>query len=341
MTRLPRFLIPAVFFVFFCTDTTHALRQQYEFSGRTMGTYYTVKFISKKNEPQKFWQTRIDTLLRQINRRLSMYDPKSELSVFNNTAPGQPHHLSTDFHAVLTQADTLYTISGGAWDGTIKPLVDLWGFGVSGRDRPVPGKAQIDRARSFVGFHRIRLQKGLSVVKEAPVTLDLGSIAKGYGVDALLAIILDSGIDDALVEIGGELSAAGKNRKREPWTVGINRPDKSFANRNLIKIVQLNRQAIATSGDYRNFFEQDGKTYSHIIDPRTGYPTVNHIVSASVVANNCTFADGLATALMVMDTEEGIALVNQTPDTECLIIREQGDQLIEHASHGFEDLLVK
>ncbi len=326
----------------FClTDTGLAFKRQYEISGKTMGTFYSVKFISKKKQSTEFWQARVGTLLKQINKRLSMYDPKSELSLFNKQAPHSPRTVSKDFYAVLVQAGQLYTMTDGAWDGTLKPLVDLWGFGTKKRGVTLPDDRKIKEILSTTGFNHIRVKETAVVLKTSPVTLDFGSIAKGYGVDAVARLFVDSGITDVLVEIGGELSAFGKNKKHQPWSVGISRPDKNFARQTLFKIITLNNQSVATSGNYRNFFELGGKTYSHIIDPRTGYPTSNNIVSASVVAKSCTFADGLATALMVMDLNDGINLVNRLEKTECLIIRKEGDRLFEHPSDGFEGLVVK
>ena len=332
-------LIP-VLIVSLCSPVM-AGRRQYEVSGKTMGTFYSIKFISKKKESPLFWKAKVDTLLKGINKKFSMYDPASELSLFNQKAPHHPISVSADFYAVLRTAKELHTMTGGAWDGTLKPLVDLWGFGTKERADAVPDSDEINRLLAVTGFNRITLQKPMVAVKTSPVTLDFGSIAKGYGVDAVQKLFIASGISNVLVEIGGELSAAGKNRKRQVWTVGIDWPDKSITSRRLFKVLRLRNQSIATSGNYRNFFEADGKTYAHIIDPRTGYPTTNGIISASVVAGSCTFADGLATALMVMDIDEGLGLVNRLENTECLIIQQEQSGLTGHTSKGFDRLLVE
>ncbi len=159
--------------------------------------------------------------------------------------------------------------------------------------------------------------------------------------DAIARLFTASGIHDILVEIGGELYASGINKKGKPWSVGISRPAKAFANQGLYKIVRLKNHAIATSGNYRNFFELNNKTFSHIIDPKTGFPVDNKIVSASVIAKNCTFADGLATALMVMDVQKGIGLVNRLEDTECLIIQKKDQTLVSHVSENFDSFVKK
>lgn len=316
-------------------------RQEYTLSGRTMGTYYTIKFISSKKPSLPLFQARVDKRLEEINGRMSMFDPKSEISLFNDQKTGFPVKISSEFYDTLLTAKHLYELTAGAWDGTVKPLVDLWGFGTKKRITQIPEPDKIALALSKTGFQHIDITKPHTLVKNSDVTLDLGSIAKGYAVDALAQIFTSSGIMDVLVEIGGELYGAGFNKKGQPWSVGIKEPDRQFSNHNLFKIVRLNNQAIATSGNYRNFFEIKGKLYSHIIDPKTGFPVDNNIVSASVIAKACTFADGLATALMVMDVQQALALVNHLPDTECLIIQKKATQFISHTSDNFDRFVVE
>ena len=313
--------------------------REYTLSGKTMGTFYTLKFISTQKPSLPLWKARVDKRLKDINKRLSMYDPESELSLFNRQRAGLPVKVSSDFYATLSTAKNLHGLTKGAWDGTIKPLVDLWGFGTKKRTNQVPEADKIAMALSKTGFQHIDIKERQRVFKTREVTLDLGSIAKGYGVDALARLFTTSGIRDVLVEIGGELFGSGKNKKGEPWSVGISKPDKQYAKQDLYKIVRLNNRAIATSGNYRNFFEINKKTYSHIINPKTGFPVDNHIVSASVISKDCTFADGLATALMVMDIDKGIKLVNRLEDTECLIIQKKDQKLINYISENFNDLL--
>jgi thiamine biosynthesis lipoprotein len=268
-----------------------------------------------------------------------MYDPASEISIFNQQPTGTAMKISPDFHAVLKTAAHLYRLTDGAWDGTVKPLVDLWGFGTQKGSGRVPETGRIARALANTGFKHIEISPGHRIQKHRAVTLDLGSIAKGYGVDAVAQLFVSSGITDLLVEIGGELYGSGTNKRGKPWSVGISRPDKRYANQSLYKIIRLENQAIATSGTYRNFFEMDQKTFAHIIDPRTGFPVDNNIVSASVIAQDCTLADGLATALMVMDVQKGIDLVNRLDSTECLIIEKRGQTLVNHPSKKFNDLV--
>ncbi|NOX35644.1 MAG: FAD:protein FMN transferase [Deltaproteobacteria bacterium] len=330
------------FFIFqssgFAFQTTG---RQYAISGKTMGTFYTIKFISHKSESLSLWEEKVDTLLKEVNRKLSMFDAKSEISLFNKKATGKLVTISPEFYAVILTGKKLYRMTNGAWDASVKPLVDLWGFGTENSTNKIPDPGKIAVALSKVGFNHIAIKGTNAVQKTKPITLDFGSIAKGYGVDAVAKLFTSSGINDVLVEIGGELYASGKNRKGKYWSVGISKPDKIYINQGLYKIIRLDNKAIATSGNYRNFFEIKGKTFSHIIDPKTGFPVDNGIVSASVISQNCTFADGLATALMVMDLKKGIRLVNSLEDTECLIIQKKGQKLLNHASKNFGDLVVK
>ncbi len=334
------FLFIPIFMILTCFPA-QALKREYKISGKTMGTFYSVKFISNKKENLKTWKLIIDTRLKEINKNLSMFDPNSELSRFNRETKNQSFAISRDFHTILLQAGQLHKLTNGAWDGTIKPLVDLWGFGAKQTKEKIPNIYLISQTLSLVGFTHIKINNKPIVSKTANVTLDLGSIAKGYGTDAILELFIAAKIKDALVEIGGELAASGKNKKGRLWTVGISQPDKTFASQQLYKIVQLDNQAIATSGNYRNFFEVNGKIFSHIINPRTGYPVGNQIVSASVISTSCSFADGLATSLMVMDIRDGLSLINHLENTECLIIQKREDKLISHESNNFKQFVVK
>lgn len=332
-----------LFFSIFCllsNASAYTSGKQYIISGKTMGTYYSIKFISKKKQSKVSWKSKVSTRLKEVNKRLSMFDPKSELSLFNREEIKKPVKTSSDFYTILQTATQLYNLSNGSWDGTVKPLVDLWGFGTTKVLNRIPEPDEISLALSKTGFHHIEISAPKLIMKKKAVSLDLGSIAKGYGVDAIAKLFTSSGIHDVLVEIGGELYASGKNKKGKYWSVGISRPDKKYANQGLYKIIRIENMAIATSGNYRNFFEIQGKAYSHILNPETGFPVDNKVVSASVLSKDCTFADGLATALMVMDVKEGIALVNRLEDTECLIIQKNDLGLLNHTSERFNNFVI-
>ncbi len=316
--------------------TTLSAREAYLFTGRTMGTTYAIQIVSAKPLLKSLWQEKIDLRLKQVNACLSMYQKDSELSRFNVLPADRPFTASPDFYQVLAQCKDLYTLTQGAWDGTVKPLVDLWGFGTKGRRTTPPEAVEIASALARTGFDKLDLS-GHTLTKTTPgVTLDLGSIAKGFGVDAVARLIHDSGIKNYLVEIGGELAGRGRNRHRKVWTVGISKPEKGQLSPGLCDRLHLDNMAIATSGNYRNYFEKQGQVFSHIIHPKTGYPVKNIVISASVIAENCTRADGLATALMVMDPDHSLDLINGLENTECLIIRQDNGKRTVLRSSGFK-----
>jgi thiamine biosynthesis lipoprotein len=217
------------------------------------------------------------------------------------------------------------------------PLVNLWGFNSKEKKGNIPKKKEIDRLLPEVCFDHINILENRYLVKrKVPISVDLASIAKGYAVDQIADLIRTSGIRNFIVEIGGEVYASGFREDGKLWKVGINRPDKHAPFDQAYKIVALHNRALATSGDYRTFFEISGKSYSHIFDPKTGYPVSNRVVSASVLADRCAFADGLATALMVMGVEKGLPLVNTIDGVECLVVVEEKDgSLTDHCSQGF------
>ena len=307
-------------------------------SGKTMGTFYHIKVVTGPFTSADKLQEKINKRLAVINKSMSTYDPASEISRFNAIqSTGEAFSPSEDFLYVLKVAGEIYRLSDGAWDGTLDPLITLWGFGRKGVMDKIPDQGEIDKALAHVGFDRIRLDESGAMRKTDPaVTLDLASIAKGYGVDAVSRLLKDEGMDNHLVEIGGEIYASGHRKDGKPWRVGINRPDREAAFDDVYKALDLTGQAMATSGDYRNFFQVGDRVFSHIIDPRTGWPEKSGVVSATVVAANCTFADGLATALMVMGPDKGVTLVNSLPNVECLIVTRQPEGMFsDHPSKGF------
>jgi thiamine biosynthesis lipoprotein len=314
-----------------CSKTEHTL------TGRTMGTTYSVKVVTGPFGSVAGLKEKIDRRLDEINRSMSPYRADSEISRFNRFHQTEVEFsISADFLAVMKVADRIYEWSEGAWDGTVNPLVDLWGFGRAGRLEQVPPAEKVAAALADVGFDKIEIRGGGALVKRhAAVSLDLSSIAKGYGVDQAADVVRATGFTDFLIEIGGEVVASGIRSDGHPWRVGINRPKPEAGWDEVYKVVSLENQAFATSGDYRQFFVKNGVRYSHIIDPKTGYPVNNRVVSVSILAGNCTLADGLATAVMVMGAEKGLALIERIEGVEGLIIVEAPDgNLKEYASPG-------
>jgi len=315
------------------------LKKEAAFSGKTMGTTYHIKVVAGLFTNTKDLKDQIDIRLDEINESMSTFRKDSEISRFNAYQHiGKKFWISDDFYNVMTVAKTIYEETGGAWDGTVKPLVDLWGFGKSENNHTIPEKSRIAAILSNIGFNNIEMIAGHYLAKKnTAITLDLASIAKGYGVDQVAALIRANGIQHFLVEIGGEVFAAGLRKDGKKWRIGINRPQKNAPVDQVYKIVDLQDKGFATSGDYRNYFEVNQKRFSHVIDPINGYPVDNGVVSVSIIANTCTFADGLATAVMVLGHKKGLDLVNRLDNTECFIVTQSKDGVLnDHYSKGFK-----
>jgi len=316
-------------------------KREHLIQGRTMGTTYHIKVVTGYLQGISGLKEKIERRLFEINVAMSTYQKDSEISRFNEfNQTGTKFKISEDFYRVLKPAQAIYRLSDGAWDGTVNPLVELWGFGREGPKNKIPLATEISALLSNIGFETIEvLEPGFLLKKRAAVTLDLSSIAKGYGVDRVADTIQKEGFQNYLVEIGGEVFASGYRKDGMLWRIGINRPQTDAAFDEVYKVVNLHNKAFATSGDYRNFFVVDGIRYAHIIDPRTGYPISNGVVSVTIIADTCTFADGLATAIMVMGPEKGLDLINRLDAVEGLIIVEQIDgRLADFYSKGFNVL---
>jgi thiamine biosynthesis lipoprotein len=329
-----------IVFVFFVSLVGCNAPKEVVFTGRTMGTTYHIKVVAGYFKHTAGLQKKIDARLTAINQSMSTYIHDSEISRFNrSTTIEKPFRVGDDFLHVIKVAQHLHTLTGGAWDGTIKPLVDLWGFGNREQGDNLPGAAVIDSTLKTVGFHHIHISDHGPIKQHPFVTLDFASIAKGYAVDQIALLLKSDNIDDFIVEIGGEVFASGVRQDGKKWRVGVNVPDKHASLQDLYSVVQLSSLAMATSGDYRNFIEKDGVVYSHIIDPRTGYPIQNGIASVTIIAPDCTMADGLATAIVVMGMEKGKALIEQLPGVEgMVIVRDLDGKLRDFPSSGFAAL---
>ncbi|MDM8515345.1 FAD:protein FMN transferase [Desulfobacterales bacterium HSG16] len=308
-----------------------------------MGTTYHITIIASFYELTGHLNTKIAKRLDQIEQSMSTFRKNSEISRFNNLKQlGKPFEISKDFMEVMSKSQYLYKITDGAWDGTIHPLLDLWGFYDYTKIHHVPDDEQIKQVLTKIGFNHIEIKKsktagGCLEKKHTEISVDLASIAKGYGVDKIAELIHQNGFDNFLVEIGGEIYARGLRKDGKHWVVGVNTPKKGAGSTEVYKALPLTDRAMATSGDYRNYFKKNGKFYSHIIDPKTGYSVQNNVVSASVIAKTCTIADGLATAFMVMGPEKSIELAESLDGVECLVIvRDSDDTLTDHYSSGFE-----
>ncbi len=273
-----------------------------------MGTTYLVKIARlPANLPLSMVQAAIDEVLEQINDAMSTYRPLSEISSFNRSPSTDWFAVSPETAQVVAAAQQISRQSDGAFDVTVGPLVNLWGFGPGANDRQVPPAEKIAQALAGSGFQNLEVREEPPALRKRTGTLviDLSAIAKGYGVDRIAALLEDYSINGFLVEIGGEVKTRGAKADGSDWTVGIELPDDE--QRTVQEVLALSSRALATSGNYRNFFVQDNKRYSHTINPRTGRPLTHQLASVTVVADSCMFADGWATALMVLGPEQGYA----------------------------------
>jgi len=313
------------------------IQNEAEFSGKTMGTVYHIKIVTGFFVNTEGLKHKIEMKLEEINNSMSTYRKNSEISRFNALGRiGEKFYVSDDFLNVMTVAHNIYQLTGGAWDGTIEPLVNLWGFGNSKNKKRIPSKSEIQARLPDIGFNHIEISPDRYLLKrKAYISLDLASIAKGYAVDQVAMLIRTNGIENFLVEIGGEVFASGLRKDGKQWRIGINRPQKDAPYDQVYKVLTLQDKAFATSGDYRIYFEIDGKRFSHILDPNNGYPITNGVVSVSIMSDTCTFADGLATAVMVLGPEKGLKLVNSLDNTECLIVVQKNGALTDYYSKGF------
>jgi len=305
-------------------------------SGTTMGTTYVVKLAGTLPDlDEKLLQAEVDRILRTVDGRMSTYRPDSELSRFNASAGTNWFEVSPETREVVAAARRVSRVSAGAFDATVGPLVELWGFGPSGARQDVPAEDELEATLGRIGWELVESRVSPPALRKLhpEVSVDLGGIAKGFGVDAVARYLADLGVRNFLVEIGGELRARGRNAAGEPWQVAIEQP--SSTGRSAQRIIRLADRAIATSGDYRNYFERDGRRYSHVIDPHTGRPVEHGVVSAVVLAPSAMEADAFATALMVLGPDEGLRLAEEQRLAVQMIVR-TGDELSVFSNPAFE-----
>lgn len=299
----------------------------HEISGVTMGTTFSVRIDADDSLPVDLAYIRdtIQGTLDRIEHLMSTYDSASELSRLNRHESVDPYGLSGATLEVFRIAEEVSGLSGGALDVTVAPLVDAWGFGPDGRRPERPSEAALKELSATVGYELLTIDpSGRVVIKGHPkVVADLSAVAKGYGVDEVVRTLAGLGLTSFMVEVGGELRARGTKSDGTHWTVGIERPDAEV--RASLQSVDLVNMAVATSGDYRNYYEVDGIRYSHLIDPRTGSPVKHSVASVTVLHPHAAYADAWATALVVLGLDEGRALADQEEIAALFLIR-SGDE---------------
>jgi FAD:protein FMN transferase len=295
-------------------------------TGFTQGTTYTIKYKGVDRD----LSYQIDSILLVFDRQLSTYIPSSYISKWNK---GKATEDGPDyFNKVMERSIELNAETNGAFDITVGPLLHLWGL--DGDEGHVPDSASVDSVMEFVGTDKLLLNSGRLTRSDHRVQLDVNAIAQGYAVDVLSVMLELSMATDFLVEIGGELRVKGTNANGQPWQLAIDSPQEEMGSRGSAIHLPMSIGALATSGNYRHFIEEDGKKYGHIIDPRTGYSAESDVLSASVIAPDCMTADALATAIMVGGSEFGKKMILANANLEGVIITEQNGELITWVSDG-------
>jgi thiamine biosynthesis lipoprotein len=325
----------------------HNDRMQFAFGGLTMATSYSIKLIVDEtisDEKLLSIQENVDAVLKRVNSEMSPFQVGSEIYDFNKSTSTSPFEVSTDFYKVLKASKYLNEISGGAFDPTIAPLINLWGFGVKKVNKHKPSDNEIQQVMKYVGFGRLKLLENNNIAKEnSHLQLNLSAIAKGYAVDAIAEYLLKEGFSDFMVEVGGELYLSGRNNSKAPWHIAVQNPTiNSGIGQDNIDVLALENTAVATSGDYRNFFKQGAEVFSHVFNPLTGKSERTNVASATVIANNCMLADGLATTLMVLGKEKALNLIEKIPNVEAMvIIRGRENEFEVYKSSSFANFELK
>jgi thiamine biosynthesis lipoprotein len=316
-----------------------------QLTGATMGTRYHISIVQNKIKlDKKNLHHAIKQRLEQINQSMSTYLEDSEISRFNHSRTTNWFPISNDFFHVMKQAIYAYQETQGAFDPSIYPLVSLWGFAKQIKFKP-PSEQQIQTALKRTGLQYVKLQSSPEAIAKQKISLalDLSAIAKGYAVDVISEFLLNKGLSNHLVEIGGEIRAHGTNLHQPVWNIAIEHPASVQAQTQVnavIKSIYLNNQALATSGDYRNFYEYQGKQYAHTLDPKTGYPVQTHLVSITVLHPSSLWADAMATAMMVMGKDKALRFANQKKLAIFMVTYTDKDQYQTLTNHYF-DVLTK
>lgn len=296
--------------------------------GETMGSAWTVKIAGALPQPAAQLQAGAQSRFEAVNEALSTYRPASALSRFNADESGEWVPIDPELGAVLAYALTLARRSDGAYDVTVGPLVNLWGFGPDPTKNRVPDDTAIAAARAHVGWGKVEVDPAFTRARKDPgVRIDLSSLGKGRGVDRVAEYLDSAGVTNYLIDLSGKLRARGHNPAGNPWRVAVEQPGADNKSGELPASIELRDASVATAGDYRRYFEVDGRHYSHIIDPHTGYPVTHATVSATALGATCMEADALATVLMVMPPDAALRLANAARIPALLVGRGAGYRL--------------
>ncbi|WP_418358306.1 FAD:protein FMN transferase [Shewanella basaltis] len=303
-------------------------------SGSTMGTTYHIKVVPNESMPEaQLLQAEIDMALEVVNDQMSTYRHDSEISKFNQLQLQQSVKVSSDTINVINEGIRLYQETGGALDITLGPVVNLWGFGPDKRPTSVPTQSQIDAAKAKMGINELAINGTTLTKHNADLYVDLSSIAKGFGVDKIASILNKYNASGYLVEIGGEINVKGTKADGIAWRIAVEQPNDE--GQSVQQVIEPGTMSMATSGDYRNFYEENGERFSHLIDPRSGYPIKHKLASATVLHSSCMTADGYATAMMVLGTEASLALAKEK-DLAIMLIEKQEQGFKVYYSDAFK-----
>jgi FAD:protein FMN transferase len=298
--------------------------------GRTMGSPYTVKVVGTNLTPVQVeaLKAEVEARLKEVNRQMSHYQPNSELSRFNRAPARTPFKVSPEFVRVVRFSLELFGLSKGAFDPTLAPVINLWGFGEKTEQRTVPSEADLRAALKTTGCQHLSVTANDELVKDIPeLTINLSAVAKGFGVDEMVRVMQAHGLTDIYASIAGEVHALGHNPRGTNWLVGISAPVAHWnENDPMAAVVSISNQAISTSGDYQKFFiDAQGRRLCHIFDPKTGWPVQHNVGGVSVVARDNMTADGLATTLFVLGPEAGLRFIETWTNSAALFIVREAD----------------
>ena len=310
--------------------------QPINFSGETMGTTYNISIAINRNSNVDTiqLQNKVDSLFTKVNNIFSTYIENSELTQFNNKFTTIPIKISPEFSELYKKAANISLISDGSFDFTVLPLIKLWGFGPNFNNLKIPSKQKISDIMHYTGINKLEYADSYLSKLNENVQIDFSAIAKGWGVDQTALFLNSLGFNNYMIEIGGEIRVAGFNSSNSEWNIGISNPE--YFGAEFHSTISISDLAVATSGSYNNYFTIDSTNYSHIIDPKIGFPIKHDLVSATVVANDCATADAMATAVMVKGFNPGLEWINSLPDIECLLIKkDDSGHYMAGKSNGF------
>ena len=301
----------------------------FHLKGSTMGTSYSIKFNTLKSDLNiELIKWGIDSILFSINQEMSTWDPKSTISKFNRWNSIEPFEVSPSVIEVMLASLDVSKKTDGQFDVTVYELMGIWGFGPN-FSNGIPSKIQLEKTLLATGYDKVKVFDQSLVKVDKKVKIDFNSIAKGYGVDLIHRYLKSSGINDIFIEIGGEVRSSGKNNNNQQWSIGIeNFPTTAIdlINKDVLGILFLDNNAVATSGNYRNFIDNNGDAIGHTINPKTGYPIQTNVLLVTVISNSCMRADAWATALMTMDYLKGKKLVQSQDSLDAIWLIKLNDE---------------